>query len=179
MRERVDDRQRPGLHLERQRLAQPAALHLLRQRERVVARLRREHDAALAPERVAQIAHPRAAGALLLPQLLAAARHRGAVLGRVRAAPLAACSCTTASQMRSVFTRWPNSSSLQVDRPDLLVLHVHDINGHNTGSRLTTPGSHQRARSAKRPSSYFLPFFFGSSCGCRFGLAAIAFRTTT
>ena len=54
----------------------------------VAARLRAEHRAALAPQRVADLADAGAAGALLPPRLLAGAADRGAVLGLVRAAAL-------------------------------------------------------------------------------------------
>ena len=87
-RQRVDDDQRAVLQLLRQRRAQRAALDLLRQLEVVAARLRPEHRAALAPQRVADLADARAAGALLPPRLLAAAADERAVLRRVRAAAL-------------------------------------------------------------------------------------------
>ena len=86
--ERVDHHDRAVLQLLRQRRAQRAALDLLRQLVVVAARLRPEHRAALAPQRVADLADARAAGALLPPRLLAAAADERAVLGRVRAAPL-------------------------------------------------------------------------------------------
>ena len=52
-RQRVDDDERAVLHLLRERRAQRAALDLLRQRVVVAARLRPEHRAAMAPQRVA------------------------------------------------------------------------------------------------------------------------------
>ena len=72
-RQRVDDDQRAVLQLLGERRAQRAELDLLRQLEVVAARLRTEHRAALAPQRVADLADAGAAGALLPPRLLAAA----------------------------------------------------------------------------------------------------------
>src|SRR5206468_3406332 len=75
------------LHLLAQRRAQRAAPDLLREVVAVVAGGRALHRAALPPEWRAIVPDPRAAGVLLLPGLLAAARHLHAVLGVVRAAP--------------------------------------------------------------------------------------------
>src|SRR4051812_18969430 len=83
--ELVDDDERAVGQLRRQRRAQRAQLHLARQRVVVAARLRPEHGAALAPQRVADFADAGAAGALLPPRLLARAADVGAVLRRVRA----------------------------------------------------------------------------------------------
>src|SRR6185369_9915887 len=86
--ERVDDGQRAVGELGRERRAEGARFHLARERVVVAARLRPEHRAALAPQRVADLADPRAAGALLPPRLLARSADVGAVLRLVRAAAL-------------------------------------------------------------------------------------------
>src|SRR5881397_2575945 len=84
----VDDDHHAIAQLLRERRAQRALLYLLRQLIFVAARLRPEDDATLAPERVPDLAHARAAGALLTPRLLAAAAHERAVLRRVRSTPI-------------------------------------------------------------------------------------------
>ena len=101
-----------------QRRAQRAALDLLRQLEVVAARLRPEHRAAVAPQRVADRPDARAAGALLPPRLLAAAADERAVLGRVRAAPLRRVRrARPTPRSDRVFTRPPNTSSRRSTAP--------------------------------------------------------------
>ena len=87
--ERVDDdeRTRPAAS-ERERRSQRAAAHFARQGIVVAARLRPEDGAALPPQRIPDLADPRAAGALLAPGLLAAAADQRPVLRHVRAAAL-------------------------------------------------------------------------------------------
>ena len=70
----------------------------------------------------------------------------------------AAFACTTDSQIRSVFTRPPNTSSLTSTRADLLVLAVDDIELHGV---------------------YFLPFFGFSTCATLSFFAVTALRTIT
>ena len=156
-RERIDDDHRASPSFCAERRAQRAALHLLRQRVLVAARLRPEHGAALAPERVADLADARAAGALLPPRLLAAAADERAVLRRVRAAPPAAFACTTDSQIRSVLTRPPNTSSRNVDGSDLLVVRLTT----SSSSLLTVAAAYP----SSTPGSSCLPFFGFSTCG--------------
>src|SRR5439155_24244055 len=79
-RQRLDDDHVAVLQLLRERRAQRATLHFLRQPVVVAPRLRPEHGAAVAPQRVADGTHARAAGALLPPRLLAAATDVRAVL---------------------------------------------------------------------------------------------------
>ena len=92
----------PSLQLLRERRAQRAAPHLLRQVELVAARLRPEHGAALAPQRVADLADAARRpvpfcrhGFLPLP--LTSARFLVACVPRRSAA----FSCTTDAQIRS------------------------------------------------------------------------------
>src|SRR4029434_7347507 len=84
----VDDDHRAIGELLRQRRANRADAHFLRQREFVAARLRPKHRAALPPKRGAARADLRAPSALLLVRLLAAAADERAILRRVSAAPL-------------------------------------------------------------------------------------------
>src|SRR5258708_8409286 len=82
----VHDRQLLLRQFCRERRAQRAQQHLLRQRIAVIARLRSVDRAAMAPERRANGAYTRAARALLLPELAARAADFALVLGLVRAA---------------------------------------------------------------------------------------------
>src|SRR5262249_27579250 len=86
--QRVDDHERAVGDLRRQRRAQRAQLHLARQRVLVAARLRAAHGAALAPQRIADLADAGAARTLLPPRLLAGAADERAVLRRMGAAAL-------------------------------------------------------------------------------------------
>ena len=168
--QRVDDDQRAVLQLLRERRAQRAALDLLRQLVVVAARLRAEHGAALAPQRVADLADARAAGALLPPRLLAAAADERAVLRRVRAAAL---------RRVRVHDRFPDQVGRSrgrrtprrctSTRADLLVLAVDDIEL----SWLATVVALSR-----RPA-YFLPFFGFSTCATLIFFAVTALRTIT
>src|SRR6185503_7583966 len=97
-------------------------LHLLRQRKVVTARLRPEHRAALAPQRVADLADARAAGALLPPRLLAAAADRRAVLRRVRTAPLGRVLLHDGAPNQVVLHAPAEHLIVQLQRADLLVL---------------------------------------------------------
>src|SRR4029453_13717724 len=103
---------------------------LLRQVIVVAARLGAEDRAALAPQRVPDLADARAASALLPPRLLAAAADECAGLGGVRAA--APCRVLAPH-------RFPDQISLHapaehivahVERADLLVLRVDYVYGH-------------------------------------------------
>ena len=94
----------------------------------VAARLRPEHRAALAPQRVADLADARAAGALLPPRLLAAAADERAVLRRVRAPPLRRVRVHDRfpDQIgRSRARRTPRRCTST--RADLLVLRCYDV----------------------------------------------------
>src|SRR6185295_14011973 len=124
--------QRAVGELGRERRAEGARFHLARQRVVVAARLRPEHRAALAPQRVARLADLRAAGALLAPRLLAGAADHAAGLGLVRALPL-----------RRVLAnhRFPDQPGIHapaehlvadVERADLLVVVVDDVNLHKS-----------------------------------------------
>src|SRR5581483_5966470 len=156
-RQRVDYHQLALLRLLRQRRTQRAAFDFLRQREVVAARLRSEDGAALAPQRVSDFADARAAGALLPPRLLARAADVRAVLRLVRAA--------TFRGVR-VHHRLPHHVGIhasakhrvgQIDRADLFVLVVHDIELHG----------------------YFLPFFGFSTWATLILCGAIALRMIT
>ena len=108
----------PDCSFDGQRLAQRPALLLARHRVLVAARLRAEHGAALAPQRAADLAGLRAARALLLVRLLARAadQTRGSSSRASRGAS-AALSRTTDCQIRSAFTRPPNTSSRSSSEP--------------------------------------------------------------
>src|SRR5882724_9969522 len=82
---RIHNRQLLLRELRRERRAQRAQQHLLRQRVTVIARLWSVDSAAMAPKRRANRADARAAGALLLPELAARAADFALVLGLVRA----------------------------------------------------------------------------------------------
>src|SRR6266851_5542105 len=82
----VHDRQLLLRQFCRERRAQRAQQHLLRQRIAVIARLWPVDRAAMAPERRTNRAHARAASALLLPELAARAADFALVLGLVRTA---------------------------------------------------------------------------------------------
>src|SRR5688572_15594619 len=86
--QRIDDDHRAVAQLLRERRAQRALLDLLGDPEVVAARLRTERGAALAPQRVADLADAGTAGAFLPPRLLAGTAHHRARLGRVGAAAL-------------------------------------------------------------------------------------------
>src|SRR5690606_27048309 len=96
----------------------------------VVARAGPEHRAAPSPDRVADVAHARAAGALLLPHLLAAASDHAAALGRVRAA--ARLGLLVPDGFPDEARSHPPAEHLvaQVDRTDLLVLRIDDVESH-------------------------------------------------
>src|SRR4029078_7700512 len=129
-RQAVDDAERLGLDLVGERLAQGALGDLLRQRERVVARRRRGHDAAPSPDRVADVAYARAAGALLLPQLATAARDFRARLRLLRAAALAGLPVNNASPDQVALDAAAEELVAQGHRPDLLVGAVDDVDVH-------------------------------------------------
>src|SRR5688572_7955134 len=156
--QRIHHDHRAILQLLRDGGAQRPLLHLARQVKVVAARLRAEYGAALAPQRIANLAHPRPAGALLPPRLLAGAAHQRPILRRVRAATVGRI---------GVHHRLVNQIGLdaaaehfvtEIDRTDLLVLLIDDVYGHG----------------------YFLPFFFtGSTWATLSFLAATALRITT
>ena len=160
--QRVDDDQRAFLQLLHQRGAQRALLDLLRDRVLVAARLRAERRAAVAPQRVAGFADARAAGALLAPGLLAAAADHRAGLGGVRAAAFGGVLAHHRFVDQVGLDAAAKDFVFEVDRADLLVFCVYDINLSFSDRR------------------YFLPFFgFSCSCGCGSGFAATALRITT
>src|SRR5688572_29842704 len=85
----------------------------------------------MSPQRIADVAHAGACGALLFPGLPPAATDKRAVLARVRAAML---------RRIGVHNRLPDERAvdaatehfvLQLDRADLLVLCVDDVNLHS------------------------------------------------
>src|SRR5713101_4464048 len=82
----IHDRQLLLRQFCRERRAQRAQQHLLRQRVAVIARLWSVDGAAMTPERRADRAHTRAARALLLPEFAPRAADFALVLGLVRAA---------------------------------------------------------------------------------------------
>src|SRR5439155_5340751 len=86
-RQLVDDDKRTGLKLLGEGRAQRAALDFLWQTVIVAARLRTEHRAAFAPQRVPDLADTGAPSALLAPRFLAAAAHKRPVLRRMGATP--------------------------------------------------------------------------------------------
>src|SRR6185436_19176911 len=106
-----------------------AQLDLARQRVLVAARLRPEHRAALAPQRVADLADTGAAGALLPPRLLARASHVRAGLGGVRAAAFRRVRAHDRG-VDQVGLHATAEHLAEVDRADLLVLLVDDVNLH-------------------------------------------------
>src|SRR5690606_34159635 len=109
---------------------QRALRHLLRERVPVVTRARPEHGAAAPPDRVADVAHARAAGALLLPQLLAAAAHHPAALGSLRAATR--LGLRLAHGLPDDARPHPPAEHLvaQGDRAHLLALRIDDVESH-------------------------------------------------
>src|SRR5204862_4451589 len=86
--ERVHEHERTLTRARVQRRLLGELAHLLRDREPVAARVRAVRDAAVPPVRRARRALPGAAGALLPPWLLIAARHFAARLGIARPLPL-------------------------------------------------------------------------------------------
>src|SRR5258705_5309662 len=164
--QRLDDGHLRGGQFLRQRRAQGALLDLLRQLIFVAPRLRAEPRAALAPQRVPDLADARGPRALRPPRLLAAAADHRAGLGAVRAAAVGRVGAHDRLVNQVGLHASAEHHVAQVDRADLLVLCVDDINSHDW--------------SLPPAASYFLPFFFtGSTCATLIVFAATALRITT
>ena len=117
VRQRVDHDQRAGRHLRASAARSAPRRPSSAGRSRSCAAAARTR-AALAPQRVADLADAGAAGALLAPRLLAAAADFRAGLGRVGAATLARRSPgPPPRQISSVFTRPPKTSSFSSRSP--------------------------------------------------------------
>src|SRR5258705_10178881 len=120
--QRIDDGHFAVAQLLRQRGAQRAFLDLFRQLVFVAPRLGAEHRAALAPQRVSDLAETRAAGSLLPPRLLAAAADHRAGLGGVRAATVGRVGAHDRFVNQVGLDAPAEQLVAQVDRTDLLVV---------------------------------------------------------
>ena len=118
------------LELRAQSRAQSAPLHLARQAVVVAARLRPEHGAACAPQRVPGLADPRAAGALLAPRLPAGAADEPARLRRVRAAPRTRLLVNHRLPDQARGDRSGEQLVAQLESADRLVLPVDHVTRH-------------------------------------------------
>ena len=148
----ADDLQLAVAELRRESRAQSAERHLARQIIGIVARHGTVDRAAMTPQRRTDGTHAGAAGALLLPQLLARTRNFPADLGLGRAATRMPGAIVAHRLVDQLFVHFGAEDGVgQIDRADNLILRSKISTVGMTISSPSGPGHNRRSDPGPRP----------------------------